>query len=105
MKKEAKSEVKIDKNVQHEEVQEVADEPKFRYIDCSMKEQEKNLKKTLKIIDTFIIMNNRRNPVDKFLTLVADEFRLERDEHWKPGKDVVNLQDRLSVLRFILIIL
>ena len=48
MKKQAQSEVKTDKNVQSEEVQEVTDEPKNRYIDCPIKEQEKHLKKALK---------------------------------------------------------
>ena len=86
-------------------MQEVTDDPKDRNIDCPIKEQEKNLKKALQIIDTFVIINHRIKQVGEFLPLVADEFRLERDENWKPGKDAVNLQDRLSVLRFILIIL
>ena len=86
------------KDVQYEDVQEVTDEPKNRNIDCPIKEQEKNLKKALQIIVTFVINNHRVKQVAEFLPLVADEFRLERVGNWKPGKDAVNLQDRLSVL-------
>jgi hypothetical protein len=52
LKKDTKSEVKADKIVQSEDMQEVTDEPKNdRYIDCPIKEQETILKQALKIIE------------------------------------------------------
>ena len=103
MKKESKSEPKHNDR-QEEAGEEEEEAPKNRNIDCPIKDQEKRLKKMFKIIDSFLILNNKKKIVGRYLTSVAEEFRMERDENWKPGKEVVNLQDRLSILRFYLLL-